>query len=158
MSNPSNFPGDGYFQGKVYAENIELHGGDQIQAKYLDGNHPIPLYRKNGTVATVTNYPAWIARAAGTIKQICAATRVVAVDDATLVIDVKKNGTSVLSTTLTLDSGNVAYTPENASLDGTKTTLAAGDMITVDATAAAGSGTLPVDLVVMLSVDQDYPH
>jgi hypothetical protein len=56
-------------------------------------------------------------------------------------VDEKKNGTTILSGTVTIDNGDVAYSKTSAALS--VTSYVAGDVIEVVQTVSAGTGTLP---------------
>jgi hypothetical protein len=77
----------------------------------------------------------------------------IAVGGATVTVDVKKNGATVLSSVITLDSGNTARIMENGTLSGT--TLAAGDFLEAVIVATAGGGTIPTGLLVQVIIDED---
>lgn len=113
---------------------------------YLNADHLFaPVFSQpSGTAATnVTNQPIHVAAAAGQILSVFVGSVVACVGAATIVVDVKKNGTTVLTGTVTLDSANTAYIGESGTLAGAGApTLAAGDVITVSVTATAGGGTL----------------
>jgi hypothetical protein len=59
---------------------------------------------------------------------------------ATITVDLKKNGVSVLTATIVLDSANTARVVEAAAL--TTTSAVAGDVFEVSVTATAGGGTI----------------
>lgn len=86
------------------------------------------------------------ALAAGVVHSIQAWVRVIPVGAATVTVDLKKNGTTVLTAVITLDSGNVAYTVEIGAI--TTTAYVAGDFFEVVIDATAGGGTLPQGLGV----------
>jgi hypothetical protein len=65
----------------------------------------------------------------------------VAVGNATVTVDLKKNGVSILTAVITLDVGNTTYIVEEAALSFTA--LAAGDVLSVTTVATIGTGTLP---------------
>jgi hypothetical protein len=78
-----------------------------------------------------------------------------AIGDSTVTVDVKKNGTSVLSSVVTLNSSNTARIAVAATIDGTQDDLVAGDWLEVVITISAGTGTLPTGVFVQVEVDQD---
>lgn len=92
-----------------------------------------------GTTATVLQF------AAGSIAK--------AVGDSTVTIDLKKNGSSILSAVITLDSGNTNRLLETATLSSTA--LVAGDWLEIVITATVGTGTLPTGVFVRLLLDED---
>lgn len=65
-----------------------------------------------------------------------------------MTVDLKKNGTSVLTSTVTIDHTVAAYTQVAASI--ATNTYVAGDVFEVVVTATAGGGTLPQGLFVAL--------
>ena len=161
MANPTSFPGDGDFQGELRCTDLKItNSTNKIEAKYSDDCLSVVLYADSlATIAAAeTGLVGWVAFGAGTIKGVKCGSIVAAVGDSTVTIDVKKDGTTVLDSTVVLDSSNVAYTPEDATLDGTAVAFTAGDVFTVVITVSAGTGTLPYGVYVALSLYQDYPH
>jgi len=65
----------------------------------------------------------------------------VAAGNATVTVDLKKNGASILTAVITLDNANTTYIAEDAALSFTA--LAAGDVLSVTTVATIGTGTLP---------------
>ena len=78
-------------------------------------------YRANfnqpNTTATTETRVVHVARVAGTIRDFLAGSIVSCIGAATIVLDLKKNGTTVLSSTITLDSGNTARVAEAGTLN-----------------------------------------
>ena len=72
--------------------------------------------------------------------------------DSTVTVDVKKNGVSVLTAVITLDSANTARIAEDGTLDSGEVTLAVDDLLEIVIVATVGTGTLAtgpfVDVVV----------
>lgn len=95
------------------------------------------LHKVYGTTGTLLKFSAWCTVLAGATT--------------TVTIDLLKNGSTVLSVTITLDSGNTIYVSEDATFSST--TLAAGDLLEVNATV---SGTnYPKGVGVMLALNED---
>lgn len=92
--------------------------------------------------------------ATATINSVRAMLSVAPIGAATHVIQIKKNGSNILSTAITLDSGNTAFIDETDT-GFTSAALVAGDVLEVDVTATAGGGTLGQGLHVMLDIDED---
>lgn len=103
-------------------------------------------YGTSGTAATATVPIGIIYGASGTMLDIRAASIAIAVGAATVTIDLKKNGTTMLSGVITLDNANVARTAEAGTLS--VTALANGDFLELVVTATAGGGTIPTGLCV----------
>ena len=92
--------------------------------------------------------------ATGTLNSVRAQLSVAPIGAATHVIQVKKNGTDILSTAITLDSGNTAFIDETDT-GFTSTALVNGDVLEITVTATAGGGTLGQGLHVMIDLDED---
>lgn len=159
---PSQLSDDIYFSGNVRCKNIILNAGavddnavaDDAGITYdkLQHEHRVN-YNQNGTAAAATVAVYRCRGATGTIIGVAAGSIAACVGDSTVTIDVKKNGTTVLASTIVLDNANSAYTGETGSLS--VTSLAAGDVLTVVVTVSAGTGTLATGLYVSLSVAED---
>jgi hypothetical protein len=105
-------------------------------------------------VADDTGSLIHIAGGTGTIVGINAAVRVIPIGAATVTVDLKKNGTTVLNAVITLDSGNVAYTAEVGSI--LTAGYVAGDFFEVVVDATVGGGTLPQGLGVEVVFREAY--
>lgn len=73
---------------------------------------------------------------------------------ATHSIQLKKNGSNILSSALVMDSANTNYVLEEAA-GYTSTSYAAGDFFEVDITATAGGGTLGQGLMFDVQFDEN---
>lgn len=144
----------------LYAESFSLINKSgataNIPARDVNGNYRFGT-KQNGTASAETKL-CYIAEAAGTIKAVNIAVVTAAVGDSTVTIDVKKNGTSILSSTKEINNTHAAYTPVEATLDSTKVDYSDGDCFTIVVTVSAGSGTLPTGLCVQVSTNENYPH
>jgi hypothetical protein len=91
--------------------------------------------------------------ATGTISGFKAGSIAKAVGDSTVTLDLKKNGTTCLSSVITLNSSNT----NRVSVPGTLsvTSLATGDLLEVVITATAGTGTLPTGVYCSLDLVED---
>jgi hypothetical protein len=107
------------------------------------------------SAATAETRTLFVARRAGLIQHIYVGSIAKAIGDSTVTVDVKKNGTSVLSSVVTLNSSNTARIAVAATIDGTQDDLVAGDWLEVVITISAGTGTLPTGVFVQVEVDQD---
>lgn len=105
------------------------------------------------SAATSETRPLFVARKAGTIKEVAAGSIAKAVGAATVTVDVKKNGTTILSSVITLDSANTDRVVEVGTLS--VTTFAAGDWFEVVIVATAGGGTLPTGVFLQCEMDQN---
>ena len=158
----SRIEGDQYFAGNVEFKAITLNSGAVTNAMVnssaaiattkMRHRHNL-VYNQNGTAATET-VPIFICSGAvGEIVSIKAATIAACSGAATITIDLKKGGTTCLSSVITLDNANTARTSEAGTLS--VTTLAVGNFLELVVTATAGGGTLGTGLIVEVVVDED---
>jgi hypothetical protein len=75
------------------------------------------------------------------------------VGGATITVDLKKNGTTVLSGVVTLNNANTARVAVDAAV--TSTALVVGDWLEVVVTATAGGGTIGTGLFVQVEIFED---
>lgn len=136
--------------GSIDADAIEAAAG--IEYTKLEHEHRA-AHRQSGTPASATDGIAVIRGATGTLLSVKAGTVVACIGAATITVDVKKNGTTVLSGVITLDSTNTARVAEAGTLS--VTTLAAGDLLEVVVVATAGGGTLGTGLFVEVRWAED---
>jgi hypothetical protein len=103
------------------------------------------FYGQDGTAVSASAVSLGTIRGAtGTMLKLSANALTPCVGAATVTIDLKKNGTTMLSSVITLDSGNTAHIEETGTLN--VTALAVGDHLTLAIVATAGGGTLPTGL------------
>ena len=106
-----------------------------------------------GTAASET-IPLGRAKGVGTVLSVFVGSVAINAGNATVTVDIKKNGTTILSAVVTLDSGNTAYVFEEGTLSGTPT-LAIGDFLTAVVVATIGTGTLATGLCISVSTHED---
>ncbi len=133
--------------------DTEFDATDPLTATQQEHRHTGRLSQVHGSAATAERRVVHVARGDGTVEAVRAGVVVACVGDSTITVDVKKNGTSILSATIGLDSGDAAY----AKVDGTVSTAAyvAGDVFEVVVTVAAGTGTLGQGLFVDVVFTED---
>ena len=95
----------------------------------------------HGSAATTERKPFHVARGAGSVVAVRAGLEVAAVGAATVTIDVRKNGTTILTAVVTLNSANTVYVAVAGAV--AVTAYVAGDVFEVVVVATAGGGTLP---------------
>lgn len=101
-----------------------------------------PAYGQPHGIAAVTERRViHVARSAGTVQAAEAGHVVAGVTGATLTVDLKKNGTTVLSAVISLVVDAAAYTRVTGSISSAA--YVAGDVFELVITATAGGGTLP---------------
>lgn len=117
-----------------------------IQAIKLKHQY-VPVYAQPHGVAAVTERKVvHVARSAGDVQAIEAGIVVAAAGAATVTVDLRKNGTTILSSVITLDNANVAYAEEAGTISSAP--YVAGDVFELVVVATAGGGTLPQGLYV----------
>lgn len=140
---------DIYVKGTLYTSNFSPAAGSitDTSIEALAGVAASKLYHRfhegymqPNTTATSVTQAIYHARAAGTINAFSAGSIVACIGAATVTVDLKKNGTTCLSSVITLDSGNTAYVSEAGTLS--VTSYAAGDIFTIVTVATAGGGTI----------------
>lgn len=127
---------------------------DPITANKLEQRHVITTYLSDhATDAAVKRVVAHIVQgASATIESFKAGVTVAATSTGEAVIDLKVNGVSVLSGTITLDSTNAAFSQESAP-GFTDTDLATGDVVEVSINSVSGSA-LPKGVHTVLKIDE----
>lgn len=100
-------------------------------------------FAQNGTAAADTRF-IWKASKAGTISSAFAGSIVANIGDSTVTVNIKKNGTTILSSNISLTSSHTARQAVAGTLS--VTTFAAGDVFEVTVTVSAGTGTLATGL------------
>lgn len=133
--------------------NASVSSTAAIGADKLVNRFRRSLTQVHGSAGTTERRPIHIAKFAGTISGARGAVSVIPIGAATHSIQLKKNGSNILSSALVLDSANVAYTLEEVA-GYTSTSYAAGDYFEVDITATAGGGTLGQGLIFDVQFDE----
>jgi hypothetical protein len=111
------------------------------------------MFRQPNSAATAERKVIYEARSAGTVLDFRAGSIAKALGGATVTIDLLKNGTTMLTTPLVLNSSNVNYTAAAASL--ASTSFSQNDVLEVNQTVAVGGGTLPTGVYASLTVNTD---
>jgi hypothetical protein len=159
----SRMSGNLYVAGTLQAQTLvpstgsvsNTHVADAAAIEHTKLRHRHVLtYGQSGTAAAAT-VPIHLAHAAGTILAVSAGVIGAHVGDSTTTVDVKRQGTSILTAPIVLDSGNAARTEEAGTLDGAQDDVTAGDLLEVVVTVNAGTGTLGTGLFVNVVVSED---
>jgi len=163
MAEATTFPGDIRARGTVIAQAISITTAS-IDNSMVAANAAIATtklrhrihktYGQSGTATAVT-IPVHVAMLPGTVLAVQAGAVVAATGDSTVTVDVKINGTSVLSSTIGLSSSDTAYIPVVGTVDTAADDLVADDVVTVVVSVSAGTGTLPTGLFVDIVLDED---
>lgn len=161
---PTNIvEGDLLVRGRVVPESLTIPGGavvsDSIQAganlnaDKLEQRECVSHAQPNSASTTETR-TLFVARRAGAVNEVIAGSIAVAIGDSTVTVDVKKNGTTILSSAITLDNANTARLAEVGVLSGSGA-FVADDWFEVVITATIGTGTLPTGVFCQMEIDQN---
>ena len=119
----------------------QIGAANPIDAAKLKHQYAPRLAQAHGTAATAERRVVHVARASGTVAAVEAGPVVAAVGDSTVSVDVRKNGTTILSAPITIDNGDAAYAKVAGAISSAA--YVAGDVFEVVITVTAGTGTLP---------------
>jgi hypothetical protein len=110
-------------------------------------------YFQPGTMADAT-IVCFFALNTITFKHVRVTNLTACTGDATCTVDVKANGTTILSSVVTLDSSTAAYSERSGTI--TDTSAADGEYITVVIDATVGTGALGTGVMVQIDFDEVY--
>lgn len=119
----------------------KINTTDPLPATASTQQHVKGINQAHGTAAIAERRVIHVARAAGNVIAFETGPVVAAIGDSTATVDLRKNGTTILTGTITIDSADAAFTK----LPGVIATApyVLGDVFEVVITIAAGTGTLP---------------
>lgn len=136
--------------------NSAIEPAAGIAASKLDHQRSRGFAITSATTVATTRQVLFIAREAGTLRDFAATLVDACAGAATVVVDLLKNGTTVLTATADLDSGDADYDVVAATIDAAAEDFVAGDVFEVDVVATAGGGTLGKGLAVEARFDEAY--
>lgn len=161
MAAPTTFPGDVHISGSLTVgsftpssgsvTNASIAAAAAIQATKLEHQYE-RTYAQAGN-ATDESRILHNAYGAGDIIAVRVSCLSVPIGDSTCTVDVKLNGTTILSGVITLNSSSVLYTQQAGTL--VTTTYTAGQVFSTTIDATAGTGTLPTGVSVTLVLRED---
>lgn len=129
-----------------------VQAGTNVAATKLEHQHqvtvPLTAHAEDATARRVVAHR--VRGETGSVVAFGAASTVIATSTGQAVINLRKNGTTILTSTITLDSANVAFTLEDAA-GFTSTALAAGDVLEVSIDSVSGS-TVPKGVFASLVI------
>jgi hypothetical protein len=153
---------DVYFAGNTTFKDATLNAGS-VSNSHVAASAGIATskcrhkHRKgrgqNGTAAAETIGAHVCIGATGTVVAFKAGSIAAATGNATMTLDLKKNGSSILAAAIVLDNANTARVVEAASISTPG--LVVGDWLEVVVTVDAGTGALGTGLYWELEVDED---
>lgn len=121
--------------------NSQIASSAAIDATKLQHQYAKQFAQVHGTAATAERRVIHRAKGAGTLTEFKAGPVVAATGDSTVTVDLRKNGTTVLSGTISITSGTAAFAVVTGSISSAS--YSAGDVFEVVQTVSAGTGTLP---------------
>lgn len=135
--------------------NEKIDPADPIAADNQEHQYNITYQQPHGAAVVDQRAGLYIARGAGVVARFCAACVVPNVGDSTITIDLRKDGVSVLSALIELDSSQVAFAVVDGGFTSSPLTYTADDVFEVVVNATVGTGTLGQGLVVSMVVTED---
>lgn len=162
---PNRIEGNVHIDGQLSCKTLNIPSGTvndddvaadaAIAASKLGHQFQLTYGQPNTAATTETRVVHVVHGAAGEIRAFEAGSIAVAVGDSTVTLDLQKNGTTVLTGVITLDSGNTARVTEAGTIDPAQDTLADGDVLEIVITATVGTGTLPTGLFASVKLRED---
>ena len=163
LSQPVMIPGDLLVQGAINAQAISLPDNSVYDRHILAGANIAATKLQQSPRVTYSQDLGQTAQAAeevlhfvygsvGTLVRFCAGMVTPCSGDATVTVDLRKNGTSVLQSPITLDSSQSGYETVNAIFS--TTSVAAGDVLSIHISVNAGTGSLGSGLFGYLTLHE----
>jgi hypothetical protein len=157
MSTPIRVPTGANFTESVRAAGFILNeGGTAILASDMGHSHQI-TYSQDAACPGAHDATEVLhvgCGTAGTVKSFSAGIVSPSTGNSTIAVDLKLNGTTMLSAAISLTSTETAYELVHGVLS--TTTIAAEDVLTVVVTVTEGSGTLGTGVFAVAVIDEDY--
>ncbi len=141
--------------GCISASNIGSPAAGQpgVASSKLNHRQHRVYAQANATIVTAT-IPVWLTYGtAGTVLSFKAGSIVACIGAATVTVDLQKNGSSVLTAPITLNSSSVARVAQTATISTPAT--AAGDWFDMVVAATAGGGTIGTGLYAEAILDEN---
>jgi len=164
MAAPSRIEGDVFINGNLRPKsfsppaesitNAAIKAAAGIEAEKTEHLHrQIYAQESDTTAAAESRVVHVVYGATGDVVAFEAGIVVACIGDATITIDLKKNGVSVLTGAIVLDSTNAVRIVEAATIDTAG--LVDGDVLEVVVTVNAGTGTLGKGVFAALTVHEN---
>lgn len=125
-----------------------------IAADKLQHKHQITYAQPNTTATAETRVVHTVRGATGEVRSFRAGSIAPCVGAATITVDLRKNGSTILTAVITLDSANTARELKAGTLTA-GAALVADDVLEIVTTATAGGGTIGTGLFIELTIDED---
>ena len=159
----SRIEGDVYVAGNLASKTLGVPAGSVrdasvaalagIDATKLQHRHQVTVAQPNTAAADETRAVHRVYGAAGSVVAFHAGSIAKCAGDATVTVDLRKNGVSILSSVITLDSGNTNRVAEAGTIS--TASLVAGDLLEVVIDATIGTGTLATGVFATVVVTED---
>lgn len=127
-------------------------GSDPLVSSKRYHRHNRVFAQVHGSAASAERRAIHVAKGAGSVLVARAGVVVACIGDSTISVDVRLNGTTILTAPISIDSGDVAYAKVSGSIP--VATYSAGDVLEVVVTVTAGTGTLGQGLFVDVVCDE----
>jgi len=155
---------EGQFRGAVTLLSVNLPAGSVadatvasaagIAASKLEHQHRLIYSQESDTTAASEDRVIHVVEGAtGDIQSIKAGSVVANIGAATITVDLHKNGASILTAPISLDSGDSAYDVVDGVVD--TATLAVDDVLEIVVVATAGGGTLGKGVFASVDLFED---
>lgn len=157
--------GDAYVRGHLNAltmtlpdgtvTNAMVNGSAAIAASKLEHRHVLKYSQEEDTTIASEKHGLFICRGATgeNVELEACITGTACIGAATVSIEVKKNGTTILSAPLVINAGDAVGDIKTATIS--VSALADDDRLTIEVTATAGGGTVGKGLLVCMHVNED---
>ena len=123
--------------------NAAVAAAAGLAASKLEHQHQPCYAQESDTTAAAEDFVIHVIRGAtGRMMAFSAACVVANIGAAVVTVDLHKNGSSMLTAAITIDSGDAAYAIVAGTIDPAKEDLVVDDVLEVVVTVAAGGGTL----------------
>lgn len=151
MANIGQLTGDLHIRGSLTATTLSPSAGvitnemvsaaADIAASKLEHQHVLHYSQESDTTSATEDHCIHVVRGAtGSAVAFEAGSVTACTGNATITVDLHKNGATILTGVITLDSTNTAYVVEAGTID--TATLADGDVLEVVVVATVGTGAL----------------
>jgi hypothetical protein len=163
MADTSRLEGNYYIAGNLSAQsmtipdlvigNSQIAAGAAIDPLKLRHQHRHTYAQPNTAATSETKVLHVVYGVTGSVVRFEAGSIVKAVGNSTVTVDLKKNGTTVLSAPITLDNTSANRGVQSATIS--VPALADNDVLEVTTVATIGTGTLPTGVYASLTVHED---
>ena len=121
--------------------NASIEEDAEIEATKLEHKYEPVFAQPNTTATAETRAVHLVHGATGEVLAFKAGSIAACIGDSTITVDLKKNGSSILTSVITLDSSNTNRVAEAGTISGSGA-IAVGDLLEVVVAVSAGTGTL----------------